>query len=63
MAYTPELSIKYSAILRRLAWAINQPMTHVLNMVIESAVERISKDMVCQQCRDKTKCDICAFNH
>jgi hypothetical protein len=30
MAYTPELSLKHSCALRRLAWALDIPMTKVM---------------------------------
>ena len=62
MAYTPELSDTYSATLRRIAWAINQPMTKAITTIIEAAVERSDKSYVCSRCKDNTRCGECLFN-
>ena len=61
MAYTPELSIKYSSTLRRFAWAMDLPMTTTINAILETAVERCDKAFICEKCRDRTKCDDCLF--
>ena len=62
MAYTPELSDKYSSVLRRLAWAMDQPMTTTINAILETTVERCDKAFVCEKCRDKSQCEDCSFN-
>lgn len=61
MAYTPELSQKYSCTLRRIAWALDEPMTVTIKMVLDYATNAIAGKRVCEKCRDKTRCHQCAF--
>jgi len=35
MAYTPELSLRHSCTLRRLAWALDMPMTKAIERIFE----------------------------
>ncbi len=60
MAYTPELSQEYSAILRRIAWGIECPMTTTLTLILDNAVEHIDSQRVCSKCKDKRLCAGCA---
>ena len=64
MAYTPELSYKGSATLRRLAWFRGKPICKTLEVLLE-ATGRMMAEMrpgeVCTKCRDHSKCDECAF--
>ena len=65
MAYTPELSLRGSATLRRLAWFMGAPMPRSLEFLVEVAAMKTSQmkpGAVCEFCRDKSKCSICAFN-
>lgn len=62
MAYTPELSQNDSATLRRLAWASGTPMTTTLHDALAYVASRVTSRVVCQQCRDKSKCDSCFFS-
>lgn len=62
MAYTPELSLESSRILRRIAWALNLPMTQAIERVFEHLPRILDRQMVCSACRDKTKCRECAFS-
>ena len=62
MAYTPELSLKSSRTLRRIAWAMDLPMTQGIEFVFEYLPKIIDSEKVCQGCRDKTKCSGCGFN-
>ena len=62
MAYTPELSFESSCTLRRLAWAMEIPMTTAIQEVIAFLPAMISSKKVCEKCKDKTKCQNCAFN-
>ena len=65
MAYTPELSLRGSATLRRLAWFMGAPMTRSLEFLVEVAAMKTSQmkpGAVCEFCRDKSKCSICPFN-
>ena len=61
MAYTPELSLKSSCTLRRIAWALGIPMTQAIERVIEHLPRILDRDNVCSACRDPTKCLQCTF--
>jgi hypothetical protein len=61
MAYTPKLSYRSSDTLRRLAWALGVPMTVAIEMVFEHVPTIVDKSKVCDACRDKTRCNNCAF--
>ncbi len=62
MAYTPELTQHHSAILRRIAWGCQMPMTQALADVIDYLGRTLDPSKVCSACRDKTKCLSCPFN-
>jgi hypothetical protein len=65
MAYTPELSVRGSATLRRLAWGRGQPMTKTLENLIEATaihIAQISPWTICVACKDQSNCLSCAFN-
>ncbi len=62
MAYTPELSLKHSCTLRRLAWALDMPMTKTMEKVFAFLPEILDREKVCQACRDRSKCSDCQFN-
>ena len=62
MAYTPELSMKSSCTLRRLAWALDMPMTKAMEKVFEYLPKILDCQKVCRTCRDKSKCSNCQFN-
>jgi hypothetical protein len=62
MAYTPELSMKSSCTLRRLAWALDMPITKAMEKVFEYLPEILDREKVCQACRDKSKCPDGEFN-
>ena len=61
MVYTPELSQQYSATLRRIAWALNIPMTQAIEKIFDHVVSVVEQKRVCDKCRDKTKCAVCLF--
>ena len=63
MAYTPELSYRSSCTLRRIAWALNIPMTKTLERIFEHLPEILDRKKVCEGCRDKTRCDDCVFKN
>ena len=63
MAYTPELSLQSSRALRRIAWALNLPMTKALERVMEHLPGILDTRKVCEACRDKSKCDECLFSN
>ena len=61
MAYTPELTAQSSCTLRRIAWAMNIPMTQTIERVFEHLPRMLDGNKVCGACRDRTKCPQCAF--
>ena len=63
MAYTPELTREYSGTLRRIAWALEMPMTKALEAVFDHIGKDIENKKVCNACRDKSFCEQCVFNH
>ena len=65
MAYTPELNLRGSATLRRMAWYLEKPMTKTLQAIIEASAKQMEKSKpgaVCMACKDKSKCPDCVFN-
>jgi hypothetical protein len=63
MAYTPELSNRSSCTLRRIAWALNIPMTQAIERVFGHLPMILDKHKVCEGCRNKSRCDGCEFNN
>ena len=61
MAYTPELNQEDSCTLRRIAWALDEPMTVAIKIVLDHTANAIESAKVCAKCRDKTRCHQCAF--
>ena len=61
MAYTPELSLQGSSILRRIAWSLNLPMTRTIEVMVEQYAKTMDSYTVCGACKDKTKCSECLF--
>jgi len=62
MSYTPELSFQSSCTLRRIAWALEIPMTKAIERVFEYMPRILDQQKVCSFCKDKSKCCECAFS-
>lgn len=62
MAYTPELTQKNSATLRRIAWAADRPMTTTLQEIISCMGRIVDRRKICAKCKDRSKCSDCVFN-
>jgi len=62
MAYTPELPTVYSGALRRLAWAMQVPMTTAIEEIIEYSARVVDRGRVCTACKDNSFCEHCIFN-
>ncbi len=66
MAYTPQISQKGSATLRRLAWYMRKPMTKSLELLIELTAAKMAEmrpGEVCNQCKDDSICEVCPFSN
>jgi hypothetical protein len=61
MAYTPELSLRSSCTLRRIAWALDMPMTLAIESVFETIPKIVDRKKVCEKCLDRSICASCAF--
>jgi len=62
MAYTPELSLKSSQTLRRIAWALDKPMTKAIEIVIKNITMFLDPKKVCEKCKDDSLCSECIFS-
>ena len=62
MVYTPQISEKAAATIKSFSWALNRPMTKALERAIELLPIIIHPVMVCQKCRDNSRCAVCGFN-
>ncbi len=63
MAYTPELTLKSSRMLRRISWGLGVPMTKGIEIIFDFLPQILDRNKVCQGCRDKSKCSECSFNN
>ncbi len=62
MAYTPQLSMRSSRTLRRIAWALNMPMTRAIEEVFDFLGKTLDGKKICEACKDKSGCDECLFS-
>lgn len=63
MAYTPELDLQHSQTLRRIAWAMDQPMTRAMSEIFNWLPQMMDREKICGKCRDKTRCSTCPFGN
>jgi hypothetical protein len=61
MAYTPELHLDQSRTLRRIAWALDIPMTKTMKEIFMWLPKILDNNIICAKCWDKTRCETCAF--
>jgi hypothetical protein len=59
--YTPQFSPASSAAIRRLAWAMNKPMTKAVEVLVRLIPAFVDPAKVCLACQDKTICKTCPF--
>jgi hypothetical protein len=59
--YTPQMSDFSVISLRRLAWAMGTPMGAALNRIVRLMPVMVDPALVCQRCRDNSKCFACVF--
>jgi recombinational DNA repair protein RecR len=61
--YSPEFSEIAAVSVRRLAWAMGTHMGQAVDVMVKSLPAFINAEKVCDQCKDKTKCSVCAFKN
>jgi hypothetical protein len=59
--YSPQFSEKASVSIRRLAWALNLSMPKTIDILVNEIAVIFSPSVVCPQCKDTSKCQICGF--
>jgi hypothetical protein len=60
--YTPQFSNKATVTVRRLAWALGVSMPKAVDAIISLLPSMFSPSVICPQCKDNTKCNLCGFN-
>jgi hypothetical protein len=60
--YVPKISKTSLCRLRRIAWAVDQPMTKTLDSFVEFISQHINQQAVCNACLDSSQCDTCGFD-
>jgi hypothetical protein len=60
--YVPKISPVCLCRLRRIAWAVDQPMTRTLDRFVEFISRHINQQAVCNACLDSTQCEICGLH-
>jgi hypothetical protein len=60
--YTPQFSDTACVSVRRLAWALGSSMPAALNRLIGLLPLLYDPSLVCQKCRDTTRCHLCVFS-
>lgn len=63
MPYTPGLSERSCCTLRRVAWAMQIPMTRAMEEIFSCLPGIIDKKVVCAACKDKSRCKECYFSN
>ena len=61
--YTPKISDYACITIRRLAWALEIPMTSTMERIAKVLPTMFDPAYVCQRCKDQTKCSLCAFRN
>ena len=62
MVYTPRFSAQISAIIKRLAWKMDKPMTKAVEQLVMALPAIIDPSKICLACQDKTTCKTCIFS-
>ena len=52
-----------SGMLRRIAWALEVPMTNAIQEVVDYVICKMDCRKVCKACRDDSFCEKCPFNN
>jgi hypothetical protein len=59
--YSPQFSETACVSVRRLAWAFGVSMPKAVDIIINELSSAFSSSVICPQCKDKTKCNVCGF--
>ena len=59
--YTPQFSADISAVIRRLAWKMEKPMTKAIETLVLALPAIVDPAKVCLSCQDKSDCKTCLF--
>jgi hypothetical protein len=60
--YSPPFSGCAVVSVRRLAWAMGKPMSAAVDLLVRLAPSVMDPAKVCLACKDKSKCNLCAFH-
>jgi recombinational DNA repair protein RecR len=58
--YAPNFSELAAVTVRRLAWAMGANMGQAVDVLVKALPAFINTQKVCELCKDKTKCAVCA---
>jgi hypothetical protein len=61
--YSPNFSELAAVTVRRLAWAMGANMGQAVDVLVKALPAYIKTEMVCELCKDKTKCNVCAIKN
>ncbi len=59
--YSPQFSKMAAVSVRRLAWALDKPMTLTVDIIVKLLPSLIDPSKVCLSCKDNTRCQGCTF--
>ena len=59
--YSPQFSALAAVSVRRLAWALDTPMTAAVDTMVKLLPSLLDPSKVCLSCKDTSKCQACAF--
>lgn len=60
--YVPKMSPTSLCRLRRIAWAVDRPMTKTLDRFVEYICRHINQQAVCNACLDSSQCETCGLH-
>jgi hypothetical protein len=60
--YSPQFSATAAVSVRRLAWALGVSMPKAVDEIVSLLPSLFSPSVICPQCKDNTKCQLCGFN-
>jgi recombinational DNA repair protein RecR len=58
--YSPNFSELAAVSIRRLAWAMGANMGQAVDVLVKALPAFINTQKVCELCKDKSKCTVCA---